>query len=123
MNSRMKNPGSLLLIFLFPLLFISCYDETAPPEMQDDYVAKPNFLSKDTVSENAPLINYIDRKGLRQGKWIVYGRESKDSVFPANAIWREGIYVDSKEEGVWMEYYPDGMVKRKINFRRGVELK
>ncbi|HET6992239.1 MAG TPA: hypothetical protein VFJ43_12980 [Bacteroidia bacterium] len=104
----------------FFLLCISCYDQTSP--VTDQHLAgQPSLETKeDTITQ---LKNYIDLKGLRQGAWTLYGKESKDSSYAPDAKWREGIYVDSKEEGIWLEYFPNGMIKRKINFRRGVEVK
>jgi antitoxin component YwqK of YwqJK toxin-antitoxin module len=106
--------GTLILFFCS-----SCYNDTPPPV--DGHLAeKPSYK---TEEDTAHLRNFIDSKGLRQGAWILYGNESKDSSYAPDAIWRRGIYVDSKEEGMWLEYFPNGKLKRKINFKRGIEVK
>lgn len=114
---------SFLIAIFFSLFVVACYNEPAPPEYDENFTMKPNYKEPDTVSKTVSLLNYVDRKGLRQGKWILHGRDGNDSTFPDTAIWREGIYADSKEEGAWLEYFPNGKIKRKISFKRGVELK
>ncbi|MBN2682938.1 MAG: toxin-antitoxin system YwqK family antitoxin [Bacteroidales bacterium] len=54
-------------------------------------------------------INQLDANDLKQGYWVTYDA-TKTTVL------EEGRYVDSKKQGVWKAYYPDGTIKSEITF-------
>lgn len=54
-------------------------------------------------------LNKIDRKGLRQGKWIILGKDRPEKGFPLDGKIAEGTFVDDKKNGLWTMYYKDGL--------------
>ena len=114
----------LSFCFYFILFFSSCVTDVANAPLAEGIAEKPlTKMEKQPEEETSSLLNYVDGKGLRQGKWILYGVSCTDSTFPSREKWREGIYFDSKEEGVWLEYKRNGDLERKINYRSGNEIR
>ncbi len=81
------------------------------------------FFAQHTSFETDPVthdtINVIDHNGLKQGKWIVYGKSKANSCFQPDAKAEEGVYSDNKKNGIWKEYYCTGNMKNKITFNNG----
>lgn len=65
---------------------------------------------------NNDTINMVDVNGLRQGKWIIWGKMKKDPAYKDDQKVEEGSYKDSKKTGKWIEYYPSGNKKSDITF-------
>lgn len=67
--------------------------------------------------------NSVDANGRKQGPWVVTGAtEHVPGYSEADKI-REGNYKDGKKQGVWIEYYPGGSVKDKIEYRNDTLVK
>jgi antitoxin component YwqK of YwqJK toxin-antitoxin module len=54
-------------------------------------------------------INKTDENGLKQGLWIIRGKDIPSSGYPAEGKIEEGVYKDDRKEGVWIKYYNDGI--------------
>ena len=65
---------------------------------------------------NQDTINFVDAEGRKQGKWVIFNKVKKLPNYPENAKVEEGKYLDNKRTGPWKEFYPNGIVKSKINF-------
>ncbi len=59
-------------------------------------------------------INQKDAQGLKQGKWIFYGKDRPESGIPADGKVEEGTYLDDKKEGTWIRYHDDGKTPKVI---------
>lgn len=109
--------GILLAVFIF-----SCGDNSTDWKKIDslylDSLEKAEAL-KHEAKINTRDTNLIDPNGLRQGYWKIIGAMIEDSAFAAETIVKEGRYVDGKEEGVWIEYSPDGKTEIKTNYHEG----
>ncbi|HLP54821.1 MAG TPA: hypothetical protein VK151_07325 [Fluviicola sp.] len=56
--------------------------------------------------------NKTDAKGLKQGKWIYYGKDRPEAGIPAEGKVEEGKYVDDRKEGIWIKYHNDGITPK-----------
>ncbi|MBQ9213926.1 MAG: toxin-antitoxin system YwqK family antitoxin [Bacteroidales bacterium] len=65
-----------------------------------------SFLS----AQKNDLINVVDSNMLKQGKWIYY----YDTLHTLK--YSEGMYVDGKKQGIWVEYYRNKNVKSEITY-------
>lgn len=50
--------------------------------------------------------------GLKQGYWIIYGKDMPDKGYPFEGKIEEGPYVDSRKHGTWIKYFEDGVTPR-----------
>jgi len=50
--------------------------------------------------------------GKKQGKWIIYGKDSPETGIPSTGKVEEGKYVDDRKEGVWIKYFEDGVTPK-----------
>lgn len=50
--------------------------------------------------------------GLKQGYWVVYGKDKPDKGYPPEGKIEEGPYVDNRKEGRWIKYHVDGVTPR-----------
>ncbi len=67
---------------------------------------------------NGDTINKVV-SGRRQGQWIVKADPLKDFDFKEGAVIEEGVYNNSRKEGLWKTYYPNGKLKSEITYERG----
>jgi len=57
---------------------------------------------------------------MKQGYWIIYGKDKPDKGYPENGKIEEGRYLDNRKNGMWIKYYSDGSTPRlKGNYRNG----
>jgi len=56
-------------------------------------------LSVLTCAQNDTL-NQVDKNGLKQGYWIIYGRDKPDKGYPEDGKIEEGNYIDNRKNGV-----------------------
>lgn len=76
-------------------------------------------LSAHKLNGQSDTIN-ITINGMKQGYWIVYGKDKPDKGYPADGKIEEGRYLDNRKHGLWIKYYPDGATPRlKGNYRNG----
>jgi antitoxin component YwqK of YwqJK toxin-antitoxin module len=60
----------------------------------------------------ADTLNQIDQKNLRQGYWIIHGKDKPDKNYPVDGIIEEGPYLNGKKHGWWIKYHKDGKTQR-----------
>lgn len=61
-------------------------------------------------------INKVDAEGKRQGKWQVKARSRVDKGYTEGQLIEEGVYKNTRKQGVWKKYYPDGKIKSEITY-------
>lgn len=64
-------------------------------------------------------LNQIDERGQRQGYWIINGFMSNDRNYAPDEAVEEGVYKDSRREGVWKKYWPGGKLRSQITYSAG----
>ena len=60
--------------------------------------------------------NFVDKDNLKQGYWQILGQDRKLPNYKDNQLLEEGIYVNSRKQGLWIKYYPNGSIKSKIAY-------
>ncbi len=55
------------------------------------------------------------KNGYCYGKWITYYKS------PKNQIFIKGRYSKNAKKGVWKEYYPNGVLKKKYEYNKGIK--
>ncbi|HET6992238.1 MAG TPA: hypothetical protein VFJ43_12975 [Bacteroidia bacterium] len=121
----MKKSKSVAISVLFFLLIIS-YQNSVAAERENDLLFKDSMNKVEELKHETELalgdtINFIDKNGLRQGYWKLYGSGIPyNTSYAPTALVKEGRYVDSKEEGEWIFYNPDGSIMKKVNYKAGV---
>ena len=67
------------------------------------------------ISPNGDTLNAIDKKGLKQGKWVnVVGEIRGEPGYE-----EEGIYKDDKKTGPWRKYTVNGDIIAMENYKFG----
>ncbi len=67
------------------------------------------------ISEKGDTINAIDKKDMKQGKWVVH----IDEVRGEAGYEEEGIYKNDKKEGIWRLYNLTGDIIGVENYKLG----
>lgn len=67
------------------------------------------------LSADGDTLNAIDKKGLKQGKWVVSYPELRGNP----GYDEEGVYKDDKKEGVWRQYTAQGDLLAMENYKFG----
>ncbi len=80
--------------------------------------AQPQSFELDP-SNGKDSINIIDFQGLKQGRWITFGKSKPNTCYQLTAKVEEGKYNDNKKNGIWKEYFCNGNTKNKITFQNG----
>jgi antitoxin component YwqK of YwqJK toxin-antitoxin module len=57
-------------------------------------------------------INQKDANGLKQGRWVYFGKDMPAEGIPAEGKVEEGPYKDDRKEGTWIKYHNDGVTPR-----------
>lgn len=96
-NKIMKGMSFIVIMMVWTNLFAQSYELTA----------------------NGDTINKIDTEGKRQGKWIIMGKHKPGTCYQPEQKAEEGKYIDSKKNGLWIEYYCNGNLKGKIQYANG----
>ncbi len=68
-----------------------------------------------TISPTGDTLNAIDKKGLKQGKWVVSVGELRGEP----GYDEEGVYKDDKKSGTWRRYHSSGDILAIENYRFG----
>ncbi len=68
-----------------------------------------------TLSAKGDTLNAIDKKGMKQGKWVVH----VDPLRSEPGYEEEGIFVNDKKEGTWRKYTLQGDIIAVENYRYG----
>ncbi|HEX7413962.1 MAG TPA: hypothetical protein VF411_07935 [Bacteroidia bacterium] len=80
--------------------------------------AQPQSFELDP-SNGKDSINIIDFQGLKQGRWITFGKSKPNSCYQLTAKVEEGKFNDNRKNGIWKEYFCNGNAKNKITFQNG----
>ena len=65
-------------------------------------------------------INFVDANGLKQGHWIIYNKTARLPGYKDDQKVEEGKFLDSKKEGIWEQYYPNGFAKNKLTYKDNI---
>jgi len=79
------------------------------------------FLSKaqDFFIYKGDTINRADMNGLKQGDWIIFGKNKPGTCFKDSQVVERGKYLDNRKTGTWSEYYCNGNPRSKLTFKGG----
>jgi serine phosphatase RsbU (regulator of sigma subunit) len=68
-------------------------------------------------------INIVDKVGLKQGRWVFFGKDSKglkNKLLKFNQIITDGHYTDGIKEGLWKSYHQNtNKIKSEITYHAG----
>jgi len=64
-------------------------------------------------------INIIDFKGMKQSRWVVYGKNKPDTCYAKTSKVEEGNYGDNRKKGIWTSFFCSGNMHKKITFQNG----
>jgi antitoxin component YwqK of YwqJK toxin-antitoxin module len=92
MNLKVRNITLIVLIILF---------------------SSSSWAQTDTINQTNP------ENGRKLGYWIVLGSMSKEKGYSGEAKVEEGVYNNSRKQGVWKKYWPNGKLKSEIFYNRG----
>lgn len=67
----------------------------------------------------ADTMNMVDGMGRKQGWWRVNAPVPDKPDYTAGQLVEEGRYVNSKRDGVWKRYWPNGKVMSEITYAGG----
>ena len=85
------------------------------------YIIIAVFFSSISVAQSYEVIdgdtiNVVDANGLKQGFWRIFGRMKKLPGYQPDQVVEEGNYKDSKKQGIWKRFFPNGKVKDEIEY-------
>ena len=70
------------------------------------------ILNSSFCSFSQDTLNQTDKNDLKQGYWIVYGKDDPESDFCSHCPIKEGRYLNDARTGVWIQYHSDsGQIK------------
>jgi len=61
-------------------------------------------------------LNQIDSAELKQGYWILYGKDKRLPDYSLDQKVEEGRYVNNRKTGKWIKYFPSGKVQNEITY-------
>ena len=67
------------------------------------------------ISVKGDTLNAVDKKGLKQGKWVVH----VDGLRGEPGYEEEGLFVNDKKEGMWRRYTLQGDLTAVENYKYG----
>jgi hypothetical protein len=85
---------------LFSLSLFACGGEEPIPQSEP--------VQRDVESKRNVAPNFKDRQGLRQGYWVIYGKDDPASGYPDHGKIEEGNYRDDQKDGEWTFYKKNG---------------
>jgi antitoxin component YwqK of YwqJK toxin-antitoxin module len=62
-------------------------------------------------------LNITDAKGWKQGHWIILNDSKHLPGYSDKEKVEEGNYKDNLKQGIWIQYFPGGLIKNKITFK------
>lgn len=68
----------------------------------------------------ADTVNRLDEQGRRQGWWQITGPVPSKPDYHAGVLYEEGRYVDSRRNGLWKRYWPNGKARSEVNYLKGL---
>jgi antitoxin component YwqK of YwqJK toxin-antitoxin module len=81
------------------------------------YAVTPNhtniFAGNYSDGDDPKATGYIDAAGLKQGYFIIYGKDVPEKTeYPLDGKVEEGTYKDNRKTGEWIMYHTDGKTPR-----------
>ncbi|HXU27047.1 MAG TPA: hypothetical protein VN698_07435, partial [Bacteroidia bacterium] len=64
-------------------------------------------------------INITDNAGLKQGRWVIFGKSKPNTCYKADQKVEEGYYYDNKKGGTWYQYFCNEKIRAIIEFKNG----
>ncbi|PCJ89892.1 MAG: hypothetical protein COA57_00840 [Flavobacteriales bacterium] len=55
--------------------------------------------------------------GMRQGKWIYFGKDKNNPAYAPDAKVEEGEYANNRKNGLWIKYFPSGKLESEITYK------
>lgn len=77
------------------------------------------MFSNGALIAQSDTLNQTDANGLKQGHWIVYGKDMPDKGFCDTCKIEEGRFIDSKKNGQWILYNKNGQPRTLGHFVNG----
>ncbi len=75
--------------------------------------------SYELIHNSKDTINLLDRHQLKQGLWIMTGKNIPGKCFATDQKTEEGYYKNNKKIGIWLNYHCNGNIKSEITFVDG----
>jgi antitoxin component YwqK of YwqJK toxin-antitoxin module len=66
--------------------------------------------------DNGDTINITDQANLKQGYWKIYNKTKKIPGYNDDQLVEEGNFLNSRKEGLWKQYFPDGKIKSEFTY-------
>ena len=87
-------------------------------ERNFNFAATSHFFlnNKGWNNENGDTINKVEENNLKQGHWIYFGKMMDLPEFKPDQKVEEGEYRNSRKEGIWEKYFPNGKTRSEISF-------
>jgi antitoxin component YwqK of YwqJK toxin-antitoxin module len=70
-------------------------------------------ITSDTINKINPV------NGRKTGYWIVTGSMAEINGYNSESKVEEGVYINSRKNGLWIKYWPNGNLKSKIKYKNG----
>jgi antitoxin component YwqK of YwqJK toxin-antitoxin module len=67
-------------------------------------------------SSTSDSTNQFSPDGLKQGYWVLYGKDKNLPNYKPEDKVEEGKYMDNRKNGIWTTYWPSGKKKSEITF-------
>lgn len=94
------------------------YDKHDPSH---NLIRTPTGASAQLSNEN-DTINRIDIDDKKEGHWIHFGREAKDTMYQPHSKYFEGFYEKGERSGEWVKYFPSGDTSAVMDFDKNISL-
>jgi serine phosphatase RsbU (regulator of sigma subunit) len=69
-------------------------------------------------------INVVDKNGLKQGRWVSFGKNEKglkNKLLKFNQVVTDGYYIDDAKNGTWKSYHSNtNKIKNEVVYVKGV---
>ncbi len=66
------------------------------------------YLSTTCVFSQGTTYNFVDANGLKQGKWVLLGKDLPETGVESDAIAEEGTFQNGQKTGAWVRYDKSG---------------
>jgi antitoxin component YwqK of YwqJK toxin-antitoxin module len=77
-------------------------------------IAQSNIISFEVYEGDT--INRIDANNLKQGFWKIFNRTKNLPGYDPDQVVEEGPYKNSRKDGLWRRFFPNGKVKDEITY-------